>query len=619
MATISGSTNEKVFSIQKWLGLNEHPDGDTRLKMGEASEMVNFRITKDGNLKRRPGLSLVEELRSTEDTPVTGMWSGYVGGKETMLAACDGHLWKLYDDDTDTFVKTSIGEVNTTKGVTFFPFDNKVYILNGFEYYVYDGTTLTTVVGYDPLIMIAIGPLDTKSSEEGDFDTASEAGTTTGEYVNRLIPKRRVWISPDGDAEHNSYQLPEKDLKSIDYVKNLATGELVISGWTGDATTGKVTFSIELIRSVNSHEIGYTAKSHEDDADIPDYRSQVTSNLYAELFSGTTDTRIFIYGDGTNRALYSGMDYDGMPRADYFPDLYDVHIGDSNTPITQMIRHYSNLIAYKTNESWSLEHGIVELATEDLTPAIYAVPVNREIGNVSPGMVRLVDNNPITAFGGNLYQWVNSSWRSANLSRDERQAKRISDRVQKTIQSIDLPNALMWDDNDNHEFYVVQDGTALVLNYVTDTWYVYTGIDAVRMCNFQGELFVGTSTGKILKFVELADSDEGEVIEAKWKSGAMDFGTGYMRKFSSMMWVGMKPAEGTSVDVTLLTDRKSTFKDKIVSSTKAKIPGEPFMTKIKLKAKKFAFYHLIFEVKDKQPPVTITNVDIRVRTTGYVR
>ena len=59
MATISARTNDKVFSVQKWYGLNEHPDGDTRLKMGEASTMVNWRITRDGNLKLRPGQEFV--------------------------------------------------------------------------------------------------------------------------------------------------------------------------------------------------------------------------------------------------------------------------------------------------------------------------------------------------------------------------------------------------------------------------------------------------------------------------------------------------------------------------------------------------------------------------------
>ena len=65
MATITAKTNEKVFSVQQWFGLNEHPDGDTRLRMGEASKMVNWKITRDGNLKRRPGLSGITTGSST--------------------------------------------------------------------------------------------------------------------------------------------------------------------------------------------------------------------------------------------------------------------------------------------------------------------------------------------------------------------------------------------------------------------------------------------------------------------------------------------------------------------------------------------------------------------------
>ena len=62
MATITAKTNDKVFSVQKWYGLNEHPDGDTRLRMGEASKIINWRITRDGNLKLRPGQEFIVGL-----------------------------------------------------------------------------------------------------------------------------------------------------------------------------------------------------------------------------------------------------------------------------------------------------------------------------------------------------------------------------------------------------------------------------------------------------------------------------------------------------------------------------------------------------------------------------
>ena len=58
MARITGAQNERVFSVQKWLGLNQNPDGDTKLKMGEAASMRNWKVTRDGNLQKRPGIVL---------------------------------------------------------------------------------------------------------------------------------------------------------------------------------------------------------------------------------------------------------------------------------------------------------------------------------------------------------------------------------------------------------------------------------------------------------------------------------------------------------------------------------------------------------------------------------
>ena len=65
MAKIQGFADERVFQIKKWLGLNENPGGDTKLKLGEAAVMRNFKITRDGNLQRRPGSDMVKGLLQT--------------------------------------------------------------------------------------------------------------------------------------------------------------------------------------------------------------------------------------------------------------------------------------------------------------------------------------------------------------------------------------------------------------------------------------------------------------------------------------------------------------------------------------------------------------------------
>ena len=753
MATISAANNEKVYSIGKWGGLNEHPDGDTRLKLGEASTMVNWKVTRDGNLKRRPGMEVITGLcesytahisdnverimtfASEEDTviiyeqisttknpgiislvgyngfvergvwdgidatvddgvleesethpfiiangvlkmandvsgldvsvatlqgmlaglddgeylyvtngeavyalnngsltktddkyvlagylvsvvpsaanqPIAGMWSGYAGGKRVFLAACNGKVWSLWDEDSGAFTRNYLGAVYTDKSVNFIPFDGNVYIQDGHEYYVYDGSSLAPVRGYDPLIAIAIGPLVN--------GTPVDAGTLTGEYVNRLCPKRRVWLSPDGT--NTTFQLPEKGLKSIDYVMDLTTGSQVTSGWTGNTTNGTVAFSSAPATAVNRYEVGYTAKTHEDDVTIPDYRAQVTGNLFAELYSGNTDTALFIYGDGTNRILYTGMDYNGMPRADYFPDQYEARIGDANTPVSSLGRHGSTLIAYKPGgEAWACTYGQVTLATGDITTALYIAPLNRDKGSDHFGPICVVDNSPVTCSGTELYRWVNSSYYTSNLTRDERQAERISDRIQKSIREIDFSTCAMWDDDNNQEFYIAGNGIALVWNYAANAWYRYENFHAVRMCGFLGDLYIGTPDGLVERLTYEKDTDNGVIIKAQWESGAIDFGADHLRKYSSMLWVGLKPEKGTSVDVCVETDRKNTFREKIISSTKAKVPGQPFTVRSKIKAKKFVFYRLLLSVDEKMPAVTVTNVDFRVRQTGYAK
>lgn len=62
MATIQEFNDEKVYVIDKFLGVNECVDGDADLKMGEAVSMQNAKITKEYNLQKRPGTSNVAGL-----------------------------------------------------------------------------------------------------------------------------------------------------------------------------------------------------------------------------------------------------------------------------------------------------------------------------------------------------------------------------------------------------------------------------------------------------------------------------------------------------------------------------------------------------------------------------
>lgn len=608
MSSINTETNEKIWKLYQFLGLNENPDGDTKLKMGEATACRNWKVTRDRNLKKRPGFHDLDF--PFQESPVQGLWFGNVMGSEIGLAATFGYIYKIYANGVYAVQPEVIGQVDTTGVVSFFPFANIVYILDGNDYYSYDGTTFRSVEGYVPLVMVSRAP-------------SGESGQTL-EEVNKLNGKRRVWFSPDGTS--TVFQLPETGLTSIDAVIDTATGEPYSGTYTKNKVNGTVTFSTAPVRGINTIEIEYTYPSN--------YRSDVTKMRYSELYLGSQDTCVFLYGDGTNKAIYSSVNYFGEPSAEYFPDLNVVTVADDNTPITGLIRHNTKMMCYKTDSTYVISFGLITLVDNTQKYGFYVVPANKIIGNAPPGQVRLVLNAPFTLFGKDIYKWENTSPYSADITRDERMAIRISDRVNATFSTFTPEDCYCYDDNDAQEYYIWCNGVGLVYNYVADAWYTYTtpnGLKVCSMCNIHDDLLFGFEDGTVRVLKDNYLSDDGEVIDCYWESGSIDFGKPYQRKFMANLWVGIKPQASSKVTVTIATDKKSQYTERIVDNGfldfwnvnfadfKFSVNRKPQIKKLKIKAKKFAFMKIILKSNFLDSSATVLMIDPKVRETGYVK
>lgn len=703
MARVTTPSGEQVWRIQTWRGLNENPDGDTKLRAGEASVCNNWRVTRDGNLHVRPGTrnivgllgdyALVEgaddiyELQAAgfvrmlwsgmtvtptgiidvtgsrvsleaanmpaaaetykgyyffrsatqtarrlvgyswdaeagvwaliwrdikvagggTNTAVRGMWSGNVAGEDVFVAACNGKLWKLRETNHE-WDRQEIGAIQTTDRVFMFGFAGKLYLLNGTEYKCWDGETLYDVTGYRPLVFIGVQP---------------SGGGTELEQVNKLNDTRRCWISPTGtDA---TFQLPETGIDSIDYIKYRA-GDVPIAEYTADTEAGTITFTTAPAEGTNTIEIGWSSGT--------DFRSEITAMRYAELFSGTTDNRVFLYGDGTNIALYSGIDYDGNPTAEYFPDMNVLDIGDKNTPITSLIRHYSRLVAFKTHSAYSVQYSAITLPDGRQTAAFYSTPINRTIGHAAMGQAQLVLNDPISLHGKDIYDWKNNASYSSNLTVDERQAKRISDRVAATLSSFTLEECVCYDNNYAQELYVVSGRRALVWNYAADAWYLYTNFPALCLLAIGHELYIGMEDGYIRRVSNDYRNDNGEAIHAVWRSGSLSFNREWLKKYTLRIFLGIKPERKSFVEMYVNSDRETTIGQSEIQSASSNsatfvdadfaewsfnTAAIPRVTRRKLKAKKYAYCQLVLESNSAETTAKLTSTDITVRSTVYAR
>lgn len=590
MAQVASTDSANIFQINKWLGLNESPDGDTHMKMGEAAVMRNFRITSDGHLQIRPGYGPVVTL--AQGSPVRGMWSGYVNRVYHTVAACGGHLW-----DIELAKRTAVDKGAIADGdAWFFGFSQKLYILTGGEYYSWDGSGAPAVVkGYAPIVATAVPPA---------------GGGTLLEGINLLTGQKRAEFSPDGTAK--VFHLPERDVTSIDSVEGF-TGP-----HTDDLAAGTISFSSAPPKGTNSITITWTKGTGS--------RKKVTSMRFSELYNGESDSRVFLYGNGTNEIIYSGLDEEGQPSAEYFPELNTVSVDSANTPVTGMIRHYDQLLIFKTDSAYSCTYSTITLG-EVQTAAFYVSSLNRSVGNAAPGQVKLVDNKARTLFGRSVYEWG----LAYNSTRDERNADRVSDRVAPTLGRFTLEKAVCFDDEWNQEYYVFCGDEAIVNNYKNDAWYYYDHLPVRAVVSVDGTIFFGTPDGVVMEFSRRYRNDNLADINARWESGSMSFDKDWRRKYSAVIWVSIKPESQAVLTVTSESNIKSDYPEKIIAAGLSTFLNvdfnhfsfgtnrKPQLIRAKLKVKKATYYKLIFYSTSASSTATILSTDIQIRYTGNVK
>lgn len=609
--------DSRMFSVDKFLGLNQSGDGETELRMGEASRMVNFTVTDGMNLKTRPGVLPAVFDRDTPG-PILAIWAGFVEIRERIV------LVDLLNgsDRICVFGRNAAGDVallNTQTGllgltsaanVQILSFSGDVYIMSPKKFAVL-GTSdgFTEAVPYVPLVIAGAAP---------------SGGGTELEKINLLSPFRRVDFSADGTS--TAYILPDEAVS----VTSVTVDNVILENpGSFNAATHTFTFTTAPVKGVGNVEITYKVS---DDIAAPAF-AQITACTLHEEFNGSTDTCLFLSGDGSNRCYYSGITQNGSPSALYFPAMNEIAVDVSGSSVTALVRHYSRLLVFKPDGTFAITYEPVTLADGTVTAGFYLRPVNRDYGNTAPGQVRTVSNYPRSFTAAALYEWrVTSSY-----YRDERYAVRVSDPVRSLIAQADPKKLLAWDDDAEKTYYIFFNdsaGTVLVNRYglnKSGVWSTYEGAPfkgVTHAFTFNSALWF-CSEGHILHFSESAlyDNAGGESlpIEAHWESGFMHFGADFLKKYSSQIYVSVLPQSNSEVSVTAETDRKSTYTEKQVSrnvfffstlrfsNLTFRAKQSPTISRVRLKVKKFVYYKLKFAVTTPGTRTTILGFDMDVR------
>lgn len=616
------TSGTQMFTVDKFLGINESGDGETELQMGEASKMENFTVTDALNLALRPGVKRIDFMAERTPAPVLAVWAGFLGQRE-YLVICDFFagadrifLYKKLIDGGHALVSQQTGILGLTSAadaiVRIFPFNGELYVMSSGNTAVYDGQTFTQRSPYVPLVIAGAAP---------------SGGGTTLENINLLTPLRRETFSADGTSA--AYVLPAEAVG----VEQVVVDNVTLSdAGSFDVSTHTFTFDEPPIEGVGNVEITYRS----DPETSQQTRQQILSCKLHEEYNGSTDTRLFVAGNGSNLCFYSGVTQDGEPSALYFPAMNEVAVDMSGSSITGLVRHYSKLLVYKSDCTHSISYEPVTLTDGSTVAGFYLRPINREFGNEVMGQVQTVNNYPRTLAKDGVYEWrITTSY-----YRDERYAKRISDMVSQTLRSATLHNIVTCDNDHEKSYYMFlndADGTVLVNRYELNkgsVWCIYKSqiFRNVRHAMvFDGDtVFLNDTEAFVFDDTVSYDASvtvggDATAIPAVWESGFMHFGADFRRKYSSEIYLSVQPNVRSDIIITAETDKRDSYIEKSVQNNvfsftdvdfanwTFNLDQRPTINRVRLKVKKFVYYKLIFRIDTPGARGTILGFDQRIR------
>lgn len=574
----------------------------TQIGQSQAEDMLNFSLDEKGAINKRTGYE-----RVFPTTLGTGSINGLYefkrsNGVSVFLIA---HGTKLYTQSGLNQPVQIYASLANSK-VHFFSMNDKCYIMDGANYLVFDGTTVSAVTPYIPTLSISRLP---------------SGGGTLNEDFNLLGAGFKDSFSADGTATVYNLSLKGLDATAVTAVVN-NTSMNEGSGFTVDRTNGTATFTTAPTTGTNNVII--TAYKT-----IAGNSNKIKKCRFSTVFGGANDTRIFLSGNPD------------IPEYVFRLGLYDPTYAPENgfykypDKVTGFSKQYDVLIAHRAKGA----HVINFELDSNGNASFPSKPINDQVGTLSTYSIQIIENNPIFLSGNGVYMLV------ASNVRDERNMTHISENIDtRLLKEASLEQSVSID-YDN-KYWLAINGNVYVLDYTQKSmespfgeWYPYNNIYASCFLEMGGYLYFGSSTdGLVYKFKKETSevnsySDDGQPIVAYWKSKPLTFGTDERFKYVDSLYFSMNPASKTSVDIYYISDKKESdllggkpiqfnlfdFGNLDFSNFTFYHSTFPKVTKIKIKAKKITHFQLIIKNEKENESLSVLSMGISYRYQSKVR
>lgn len=439
---------------------------------------------------------------------------------------------------------------------TSFYMANKLYILTGAQYLVYDGSSVKNVSddAYTPTTSYGMKPA---------------GGGTAYEKVNLLSPWRYNKFT--GDGESKVYQLDVKELDDGKTVTVKVGGTtLASSEFSVNYSEGKITFTTAPAKPANgldNVEIKFCKTSKLKDS-TEKAESLILNCTICTTYGVSTEDRVFVTGNPKHPATEY---YSGLGDPSYFPDINFVEVGSADWPILNYLKFQGDLVIVKEHNA---QEYTVWHQSGELLNGVAAFPLRPGVAGIGAvakrGAQQLLDDAMFLTPRG-VFARVNS----VALVKVEQGVKCRSNRINRDILSrTDLKDAVsvVWDG------YFILCFPATGECFVADSnqpqsnggyeWYYWKNIPARVFAQETGVLWFGTSDGRLCRLnndvvdkegnIQMdAYNDDGQPIEWVWATKMDDFGNLGMYKNLTKRGcvIQFKTAVQSSCDIYLRTEK----------------------------------------------------------------
>lgn len=602
MARINGTVKSPpLFRLEPFRGINVS-GSPTEISQNQSPDMLNFNLDQNGSLNKRTGYSRVFPT-SLGSGKINGLYEFKKSdGSSIFLIAWGTQLFTQSGDAQPVSIYSGI--VNAK--VHFFINNGKCYMMNGTNFLVYDGTTISKITPYVPTIQMSKPP----------------AGGGTA-YEDFNLSGNKFKDSFSGTGTDTVFQLSLTVLDETTVTAQVGTTTINEgSGLIVDRVNGKVTFTTAPVSGTNNVII--TAGKT-----VSGYAERIENCTFSIGFGGSNDTRRFISGN-SNMPEY--VFRSGLLDPTYWPENGYYKYSDKVMGFT---KQYDYLVI----ERLSGKHQVQYSMSGDGTVTFPSKPINDEVGCIASNSIQIIDNNPVSLSKDGVYAIT------ATNVKDERNVLHISKNIDRLLLlEAGLSNAISIDYD--RKYWLAVNKKVYVLDYSQKSstspfgeWYMYDNISASCFLEMGGFLYFGSNTdGIVYKFSKDANdangfNDDGQPIHAYWKSKAITFNADERLKTIEELYIGINPMSRTSVSLSYESDKMSavigdnqTIKFSLFdfnyidfnnfSFRSSQFPQE---VKRKIKAKKITHFQLIITNSNLNEGLTVLSLGIKFTYGNFIR